>query len=121
MFFDHFPSKYVSRYDGPSDHQNPLFVSHSVAFLKVLCYFWLLKGKTGFLKIDFFKVNFRLIQKVIYETLVKLMVLNNFSLYHMGLRGPEHGNHPNVLIHARSGIWIFLDLSLHGKKNLRSH
>ena len=54
--------------------------------LTVLCYFWLAMAKYDFWKPNFFKVNFCLIKKVIYETLVNLIVLNKFFLCYMGLR-----------------------------------
>eukprot|EP00493_Phyllostaurus_siculus_P024893 UN25235 len=41
---------------------------------------------TNFKKSNFFKVNFCLMQKVIYETRVSLLVLNKFFLCYIELR-----------------------------------
>ena len=54
--------------------------------LTVLCYFWLTKAKYDFFASKKYFMKMSQITKVIYETLVNLLVLDKFLLYHMGLR-----------------------------------
>ena len=55
-------------------------ISSFCRILKVLCYFWHIVAKYDFFELKKYFMKMSQITKVIYETLVKSIVLNKFSL-----------------------------------------
>ena len=51
-------------------------------------------GQNDFFVLKKYLMKMSHMTKVIYETLVKSIVLNKFSLYYICIRGPEHENRP---------------------------